>query len=534
MLPANEAQAKVGKASGSALRHRTFAVLWIATVVGNIGTFMRDVASGWLMTDLSVSPAAVAMVQAAGSLPIFLLAIPAGVLADLLDRRKLLVSVQLLLAAVSATLLVLASTGNLTVASLIALTFAGGVGAALMAPVWAAIVPELVPRSELRSAVTLNSLGINIARAVGPATAGVLIASLGAAFTYGVDVASCVVAVGALLWWRNTQHPRSELSESFFGAVRAGIRYARASTSLHRVILRAIGYFAFASAVWALLPLIARELLQGDARFYGLLLGAIGVGAILGALLLDTLRRRADADATLFIAAVVTALAMAGLALRPSQPAALALMLLLGAGWIVALTTLGTTMQSVLPNWVRGRGLAIYLMVFNGALAIGSLVWGFVAQRTGLSAALLCAAAALAIAAFALLRVRLPDTERNLEPARHWPTPAVDRQIAHTRGQVMVLVHYRVPGGERAIFQSLLERLSEQRRRDGASAWGLFEDVADALHLVEWFVVESWAEHLRQHERVTHADAEIQLELQRFAPVVTHFVALQDATPPVT
>lgn len=534
MVAANESRAQVGEASGSALKHRTFAVLWVATVVGNIGTFMRDVASGWLMTDLSASPAAVAMVQAAGSLPIFLLAIPAGVLADLLDRRKLLIFVQALLAAVSITLLVLAHTGGLTVGSLVALTFVGGVGAALMAPVWAAIVPELVPRSELRSAVTLNSLGVNIARAIGPATGGVLIASLGAAFTYGVDVASCGVAIAGLVWWRNAPTQRHELAETFFGAMRSGMRYARASTSLHRMIVRAIGYFAFASAVWALLPLIARELLHGSARFYGLLLGAVGLGAIAGALSLDALRKRMDADASMLLAAIGTAGAIAGLALQPSQPVALVLMLVLGASWIVALTTLGTTMQSVLPNWVRGRGLSIYLMVFNGALAFGSLAWGSIAQHVGLSTALLWAATALVVTALGLFRARLPETERNLEPARHWPTPTTDRQIPLEHGPVMVIVHYRVPREERSGFRSLLERLSEHRRRDGASQWRLFEDTADGLNVVEWFLLPSWAEHLRQHDRVTHADAALQQELQRYSPVVSHFVSLQEASSPAT
>jgi MFS family permease len=512
-----------------ALRHRTFAVLWVATVLGNTGTFMRDVASGWLMTDLSASPAAVALIQAAGSLPIFLLAIPAGVLADVIDRRRLLILVQLLLAGVSASLFTLAQAGELTVALLIALTFLGGIGAALMAPVWQAIVPDLVPRGELRSAVTLNSLGVNIARAVGPAAGGILVASLGAAFAYGLDVVSCGIAVAALIWWRTGPRVRSDLAETFSGGMRAGLRYARASRNLHRMMVRAIGYFAFASAVWALLPLIARDLLQGDARFYGLLLGAVGVGAIIGALLLDRLRKRLDADGSMLLAAICTAAAIAGLALQPSKSVALALMLLLGASWIVALTTLGTTMQSVLPNWVRGRGLSIYLMVFNGALAAGSLLWGLIAQWTGIAAALLIAAAALAMAAFVLWRWRLPDAGADLEPARHWPVPAMAKSVAPDRGPVMVLVHYRVPIEEQMTMHALMHRLSEERRRDGASEWGLFEDAADAQHVVEWFVVESWAEHMRHHDRVSHADARLQHELQRYSPVVGHFVAVDAA-----
>ncbi len=245
------------------LAQPVFAVLWAATVLGNTGSFMRDVASSWLMTDLSASPAAVAMVQAAGTLPIFLLAIPTGVLTDILDRRKFLIAVQLLLASVSITLMILAQTGMLSVGALIGLTFLGGVGAALMGPTWQAIVPELVKREDVKSAIALNSLGINIARSIGPAAGGLLLAALGAGVTYGVDVASYLVVIAALIWWPRASKTDDALAEGFFGAFRAGLRYTRASRPLHVVLLRAAVFFAFASAVWALLPLVARQMLGG-------------------------------------------------------------------------------------------------------------------------------------------------------------------------------------------------------------------------------------------------------------------------------
>lgn len=235
------------------LRQPVFAVLWAATVLGNIGSFMRDVASSWLVTDLSASPTAVALIQTAATLPIFLLAIPAGVLSDILDRRRFLIFVQVMLGAVSGTLLVLSHTGSLTVEYLVALTFVGGIGAALMGPTWQSIVPELVPRSELKGAVALNSLGINIARSIGPAAGGLILASFGAAATYGLDVLSYVFVIAALLWWKRPAAVDSGLSENFFGAFRAGIRYTRASKELHVVLLRAAVFFLFASSVWALL-----------------------------------------------------------------------------------------------------------------------------------------------------------------------------------------------------------------------------------------------------------------------------------------
>ncbi|WP_338664574.1 MFS transporter [Pararoseomonas sp. SCSIO 73927] len=513
------------------LRHSTFAVIWAATVLGNTGTFMRDVASSWLVTDLASGPAAVSLIQAAGTLPIFLLAIPAGVLTDILDRRRFLIAVQLLLASVSLALAVLSWLGLMTVTALVALTFVGGIGAALMGPAWQAIVPELVPAKELKPAVALNSLGINIARAVGPAVGGLLLASAGAAATYGADVASYAFVILALLWWKRPERAGDDLSEGFGGAFRAGIRYARASRDLHVVLLRAAVFFAFASAVWALLPLIARNLLNGDAGFYGILLGAVGLGAIAGALVLPRLRAVLDADGLILAASLAAAAVTAALALAPPGVLALPLLLLLGAAWIVALTTLNGTAQSILPNWVRGRALAVYLTVFNGAMALGSLGWGLVAEAIGVSGGLLVAGAGLAAAGMLMNRVPLPTGEADLMPSSHWPEPLTAAPVPHDRGPVLILIEYRVGEPDRAAFLRAMHRLSEERRRDGAYGWGITEDAAEPDRLVEWFTVESWAEHLRQHGRVSQADADIQAEARRYhvgpeEPVVRHLLTL--------
>ncbi|MBB3769890.1 MFS family permease [Angulomicrobium tetraedrale] len=513
------------------LKRTVFAVLWGATVLGNTGTFMRDVASAWLVTDLSASPAAVAAVQAAGMLPIFLLAIPAGVLSDILDRRKFLIAVQLLLASVSATLMVLSASGLITVSALIMLTFIGGIGAALMGPTWQSIVPELVPRGELKSAVALNSLGINIARSIGPAVGGLLLAGFGAALTYGADVASYAIVIGALLWWKRPAGPDDALSERFGGAFRAGLRYARSSRELHVVLLRAVVFFAFSSAVWALLPLVTRELLRGDAAFYGILLGSVGVGAIGGALVLPTLRERLGPDGLMLASALVTGLAAGGLALGPPKWAALVILLAMGGAWIVALTTLNATAQAILPNWVRGRALAVYLTVFNGAMAGGSLGWGFIAQAIGLPATLLAAAAGLVITGLIVHRVALPRGEADLTPSHHWPEPMLAEPVEGDRGPVLILIEYRVAKADRDAFLTALRQLSDSRRRDGAYSWGVMEDAAEPELITEWFMVESWAEHLRQHRRVSHADADVQQEVRRFhlleeGPIVRHLLAV--------
>ncbi|WP_317920623.1 MULTISPECIES: MFS transporter [unclassified Cupriavidus] len=498
------------------LAQATFAVLWAATILGNVGSFMRDVASAWLVTDLSSSPAAVATIQAAATLPVFLLAIPAGVLSDILDRRRFLIAIQVGLALVSGTLMMLAWRNALTIEILIGMAFLGGIGAALMGPTWQSIVPELVPQQELKRAVALNALGVNIARAIGPAAGGLLLAAFGAAVTYGMDLLSYVFVVAALLWWKRPARAADPLREHFLGAFRAGLRFTRAHSKLHVVLARAAVHFAFGSSIWALLPLVARQLLKGGASLYGVLLGAVGLGAILGALVMPRLQRRLDADGLMLLSACTTAVVMAGLCVAPPVWIALLLLLFLGAAWIIALTTLGGVAQAILPNWVRGRALAVYQMVFNGAMAAGSLVWGFVAQALGTPGGLLVAAAGMLVAALLLHRLRLPRGEEDLGPARHWPEPEGAADIAHDRGPVMILIEYCVRAPDRDAFLRAVHQLSEERLRDGAFNWGVMEDPADPELLTEWFLVESWAEHLRQHERVPHADADLQREVTRF------------------
>lgn len=506
------AASSTAKSAGSfaPLAQSTFAVLWVATILGNIGSFMRDVASAWLATDLSSSPAAVATIQAAATLPVFLLAIPAGVLSDILDRRRFLIVIQVALAAVSGTLAFLSWQNGLTIEILIALAFAGGIGAAMMGPTWQSIVPELVPASTLRQAVALNGLGVNIARAIGPAMGGLLLAGFGAAATYCADLISYVFVIGALIWWKRPVQPSDPLREHFFSAFRAGLRFTRAHSKLHIVLLRAAVHFAFGSSVWALLPLVAKQLLHGGAGLYGVLLGAVGAGAILGALSMPTLQKRLDGDGVILASAIATAVVMAALSFAPPVWLALPLLLVLGAAWILALTTLGGAAQAILPNWVRGRALAVYQMVFNGALAGGSLLWGFVAQALGTSHALLIAGAGLVVAALLLNRIRLPRGEEDLGPARHWPEPEMADDIAHDRGPVMILIEYCIPAANRDAFLRAVHHLSEERLRDGAFNWGVMEDPANPELLTEWFLVESWAEHLRQHRRVPNADADLQ------------------------
>ncbi|MBC7831707.1 MAG: MFS transporter [Hyphomicrobium sp.] len=514
---------------------RAFLVLWIATVVGNIGGWVRDTGSAWLMTELAPSPVMVALVQAAATLPVFVLSLPAGALADIVDRRRMMILIQAGLAAVTLVLAIATASGAMTPGLLLALTFLAGAGAALSGPVWQSIVPELVPRSDLRPAVALNSLGINISRAIGPAIGGGLILSAGIAATYWFDLATYAVTIAALVWWKREAvkpaHP-----EHLGGAMQAGLRYAIASLPLRRVLLRATLFLVPASCYWALLPLISRNEIGGGAAVYGILLAAVGAGAVAGALLLPRLRQRFSAEALSLGGAFATALATGLLAMAASPAQAALVMAFAGAAWITALTSLNSAAQSALPNWVRGRGLAVYLTVFFGAMTAGSLAWGQFAAIASLDAALV-AAAASGLVSLAISRAKpLPTGDDDMSPAQIWPSPAGVEAIDDTSGPIMVTVAYRIERADHDAFAAAAERLGAIRRRDGAYAWGLMRDAADGELVTEWFMVASWEEHLRQHDRAVAADAAVVASVRTFhrgdgLPAVRHLVPLGHLTP---
>jgi MFS family permease len=485
------------------------------------------------MTSLNPDPLWVALVQAASTLPVFLFAIPAGAFADIFDKRKFLIVLETLTTAVSALYAAMVGFGLATPANLLGFTFLVGATGALTVPAWQSVVPQLVPKDDLTSAVAANSVGINISRAVGPAVGGAAITALGIVSPFWINAISNLGVIGALLWWRPAKNSRSSLpAERFRGAVVAGLRYARNSPALRATLIKAAGFFLFASAYWALLPLVARTQVASGAALYGILLGAIGAGAVIGAFVMPWMRLKLGADllAACGMAGTAVTLALYGLAHDPYT--ALAASILAGISWIAVMATLTVSAQSSLPDWVRGRGLALFTTVFFGCMTLGSVIWGKLASILGLPAALFIAAAGAVVAIIVTWPWKLQaGTALDLTPSMHWPTPEVAQDVDRDRGPVLVTVEYRVRPEDREAFLDSIEPLRQERLRDGAFRWGVYEDASDPGRLVETFLVGSWMEHLRQHERVTNADRLVQEAVQRFhldgEPKVTHFIAAE-------
>ncbi|MCW5890706.1 MAG: MFS transporter [bacterium] len=514
------------------LRHRAFRAVWIAALASNVGTWMQEAAGAWLMTSLAHgNPLLVALMQTAASLPFFLLALPGGALADIVDRRRYLLLTQAWML-LSATVLGLCTLAGLTTPwLLIGLTFSIGVGAALNNPAWAAMIPDLVPRAELPAAVALGSVALNASRAVGPALGGVLVGALGPGWVFLLNAASFLGVLAVLFRWRRSVPASTLPREDVLGALRAGARYVRHSTPLRTVLVRTTGFIVFASAVWALVPIVALHDLELDSVGYGILLGCLGAGAVLAAAVLPALRRRLGTDRLMMAATLVYALASATLAVVRVPLVAGAVLVGAGAAWMAAMSTVNTAAQNAVSSWVRARALATSLFVIQGGMAFGALGWGWVATHAGVQTALLAAAGGLVVGLVVVTRFPLAAAEGlDLTPAEGLPEPEIAGAFDPDDGPVLVTVEYRVDPTRAAAFGSAMRDFSRIRRRDGAELWGLFRDAADPSRFVETFTVDSWAEHLRQHARMTVSDRALREVVRGFheapePPIVTHLLA---------
>ncbi|MFB0619606.1 MFS transporter [Streptomyces sp. AGS-58] len=510
------------------LAARVFRALWIAQLVSNTGSWMQTVGAQWLL--VGHSAALVTLVQTAASLPVVLLAVPSGVLADRYDRRSVILAAQCAMLAVSTVLTVLAFRDALTAPMLLCLTFLLGCGTALMGPAWQAIQPELVERNQLGQAAALGAVNMNLARAVGPALGGALVAAAGAGWVFAFNALSYLGIAAVLLLW---QRPRAQRppagEEGLLAAVHAGRRYVWHAPGVRRVLLRTILFIPGGAALWSLLPLVASRSLGLDSGGYGLLLGAVGVGAVSGAFALPGLRRVLGSNGTLAAGAAVFAATLAVLALVRSPWVAAASLLPAGLAWIGVLSTLNAAIQQRLPGWVRARGLAFYLVVFQGGQALTAPLWGALADGAGLTAALLTGAGLLLAAAVSVRRWPLYTTD-GIDPrlSDHWPTPPLVFEPGPADGPVLVSVTYQVAPGDQAAFTDRMRNLARSRRRTGALTWGLYQDGRHPERFTENYLVASWSEHLAQHHgRLTATDRHIEERARRLlapgtSPEVTH------------
>jgi MFS family permease len=493
------------------LAHRAFRWLWFGMFLSYFGTWMQTVGAQWLLVDAPNAATLVSLVQAANTLPVMLLALPGGVLADSFDRRWLLFTVQAYFFCVGTSLTVLTAIGFMPPALLLALTFALAIGAAVQLPTWQSTIPELVPRSQLRAATRLEAVSINVARSAGPALAGLVIAGFGVAAVFALNALSVVFLAVAMLLWR--RRPGSEgQRERFVPALRAGGRYVSHSPVVRRLLLRAMLFVAPGMALWALLPLIANRALGLGAAGFGALFGALGVGAILAVLILGRLRGRLSTNGLLTPAAVIYSAALVIIVLVPNFLAALVTLIFAGLAWTAVISTLNAELQVFLPVWVRARGLAIYMITFTGSMTIGSLIWGLTAQGVGLRLTFFIAAAVMLAGVVAGLFWRVPEIGHlDREPAIYWPEPRLAFDPEPDGGPVLVTVEYTVAADREHEFLQAMDHLRQSRRRTGATRWELYRDGDRPSRFVELFSVPSWQEHLRQHGgRLTGTDQDIE------------------------
>jgi MFS family permease len=521
---------RVTRGTLAPLNYPVFGALFAVSFASNIGTWVQDVGSSWLMTSLAPSPLMVSLIQTAGNLPYFLLAVLAGTLADIADSRRLLIVSQIWMLASAGTLGILTLLHLTTPWILLGMSFSIGMGAALGGPASQAIVPELVPRDDVLEAVALNSMQFNIARGLGPAIGGIIVSAWGAGVAFLANAASFVGVLGVLNSWHRQPHKSVLPAERVYGGIRAGVRYVRYSPVLRAVLLRSFLFGLGSSAMWAVLPLAARVEFHTDAAGYGMIVAFFGIGAAICGFGLSTLRRLLSSDWIAMTGGLAFALANVSVASAHQVYLLWFATFLAGAAWVAVTATFNSSAQMALPAWVRARALSLYLLALQGGLALGSLGWGYLASWFGIRIAL--DAAALFLLLNVLIAIRF-----SLRAAEHFdPRPWLLQEISHVgegpsmdQGPVMVYLEFQVEPAHAEEFEQAIRELEPIRRRDGAVMWSFFSDIADTKRYVEAYMVETWGEHVRQHYRGTASDSEAWQRVRAFhigpePPRVLHLI----------
>ncbi len=533
-LGMNDPETKQTPSLWRPLHSPTFRNLLVADVASDVGTFMQSVGAAWIMVSLNAGPLYVALTQTASALPFFVLALPAGAIGDIVDRRKLILSTEVWMAAIAVVLAGLTLGGLVSPILLLVLTFALSAGDALESPTWRAVLPELVSKEDLAAAAALNGIEFNFARAIGPALAGVVIAVANVGTAFLVNAASFLGVIFVVARWKRPLHKRTTPPETLSGATVAALRYVRYSPAIRALIFRSGILMFFARGLLALPPSVAHEVSHSPMG-YGLLLGCFGSGAVLGAVVIRRVRARWSAEGVVSSGVLLFGLATMATASVRALPVLGAVMLVGGAAWIVFISLFNVLVLGHAPDWVRARVLAVSMLVFQGAMAAGSATWGALATKTGIHATLMWAGVGTMVSTLTGLLLKLPEPTVDLTPWIHWRLPTVLSQdpAPADEGPIMVTIEYFVDAENVPAFIKAINRYGYIRRRDGAYRWGSFRDLENTERYLETFLVDSWGEHLRQHERSTRADRTVTeqvLEFIRGKPIVRHLVYARAST----
>jgi MFS family permease len=526
------------------LRHSVYRRLWSAYVVVSLGGWMQNTGAGWLMTSLQPDALTVSLVQAATILPVFMLALPAGALADLVERRRYMIGVQFLMLLVAVGLAGVTYAHWITATSLLLFTFAIGVGTAMGGPAWGTIVTEVVPRPDLAQAIALNGVGFNLARAIGPAIAGFVVALGGAAMTFLLNAVSFLAVVTVLLSWRRPREVNKLPREHFLSAMRNGVRFVRNTPAVRAAMLRIAGYYLPTAGPWAMLPLVVREQLHLGPGAFGLLLAAMGVGGVASGLLLPQLHGRLSRGRIMLACSLMSCSGMALLSVARHWSIAVLAMVIFGLGWVAASSTTQAATQLASPTWVRARALAIYQFASNGSLFLGSFLWGWVGTRMSVSSTLAIAAAVGVGLAFAALpwtleapivREKTPAPPAPPSPPEA-PAPELAPWLTSTRGQLLEMVRYTVSPAARQNFLEAMAEIRLVRGRCGAVMWQLYEDVAHPEGWLELWTMENWTDHLREATRLAPEDLAALAALAVYqphsaTPQTSRFIAVETPRP---
>jgi len=470
----------------------------------------------------------VALTQTASALPFFLFALPAGALGDIVDRRKLILVTEIWMAAIAVALAIIVITGFISPWLLLGLTFALSAGDAFETPTWRAVLPELVAKEDLEAASALNGIEFNLARATGPGLAGLLISLFGVSTAFIVNAASFIGIIHVVARWKRPHRKQTAPREGVVGATVAALRYVRYSTTVRALIIRAGVVMFFASALLALLPTLANHT-SGSPIAFGLLLGCFGAGAVVGALVLQYARARWSTETVTSSGIAIVGIATVAAAMLRDLPILCVVMLIGGTGWIMFISLMTALVQKLAPDWVRARVSAVFILVFQGAVAAGSAGWGAIGERFGVPMSLMLAGLGTIVSISLGSFLRLPDTTMDVTPWNHWRMPVIPdgMDLNLESGPVLVTVEYTVDLKYASNFLKAMKRFERIRRRDGASRWGIYHDMEQPGVYLETFIVSSWAEHLRQHERSTRADNVIEERINKYLtkePRVRHLI----------